>query len=124
VTSVRFLEAGPEDPDRQIALKITNFVGVLPLRRAVAIYALAIGMSFRNIGFQNQTAVLWSVAAACRRTWASDQPDAADVCGACLGAGTLKADGTPIRHEHIAPEDQTPCTVCYGTGRGSGGRQQ
>lgn len=112
--SLKLIEAGLDDPDRQIALRITNYVGNMPLKRAIAIYALAIGMSFRGIGLQNQTSVLWAICEA----WARDTAEPTGVCETCLGAGTVKLDGSPICHERVAPDQQQPCTVCTGTGRG------
>lgn len=115
-TSVRFVESSMDDPDRQMALRITNFVGEMPLKRVVAIYALAIGMSFRGLGYRLQTSVLWSICEACRRTWATDDGQAAAACETCLGAGTLKTDGSAIRHEQVAPDQQITCKACGGRG--------
>lgn len=118
MSSLKLIEAGLDDPDRQMALRITNYVGNMPLKRVVAIYALAIGMSFRGVGFQPQTSVLWAICEACRATWARDTTEPTGVCDTCLGAGTVKLDGSPIRHERVAPDQQQPCAVCTGTGRG------
>ncbi len=118
MSSLKLIEAGLDDPDRQMALRITNYVGNMPLKRVVAIYALAIGMSFRGVGFQPQTSVLWAICEACRATWARDTTEPTGVCETCLGAGTVKLDGSPIRHEQAPPDEQQPCAVCTGTGRG------
>ena len=122
MTSVRYVEAGLDDPDRQIALRITNYVGELPLKRAVAIYALALGMSLRGIGHDNQVASLAAIQWSCLLTWDRERAAGEDgpghACPACLGAGTTKADGSPIRHEHVPPDAQRPCSACGGTGRG------
>jgi hypothetical protein len=118
MTSVRFLEAGIDDPDRQMALKITNYVADMPLRRVVAIYSLAITMSLRGIGRNNQAAALSAMEQACAMSWLRDDPEPTGVCGACLGAGTVKTDGSAIRHEQVPPDEQRPCAACSGTGRG------
>lgn len=51
--SARMLEAPVSDPDRQEAVKITNFVAGRPLREVAAIYALALQMSLRGLSFED-----------------------------------------------------------------------
>ena len=56
---------------------------------------------------------------ACLLSWerATDEPTG--VCDACLGAGTVRSDGSAIRHEQVPPDEQRPCAACSGTGRGA-----
>ena len=35
---IRFLDAGHDDPDRQMALRITNFLAGMDIRQAVAVF--------------------------------------------------------------------------------------
>lgn len=105
---IRFIESGPDDPDRQTAVRVTNFLGGLDIRRATAIYALAITQSFRAMEEGHQRAVLRSIADACLQNWhAWRGQQEGPPCDKCGGAATL---GSGL-------EGQETCPVCHGTGQ-------
>jgi DnaJ-class molecular chaperone len=104
---IRFPEAGHDDPDRQMALRITNFVAGMDIRQAVAVYSLAMTMSFRQIEDGFQRAAMRAICEACFRSWAivRGEPEPRP-CGNCKGAGTIGA----------TLESFETCPVCVGTG--------
>jgi hypothetical protein len=105
---IRFLEAGHDDPDRQMALRITNFLGGLEARQAIAVYSLAMTMSFRGWDDGVQRAALHAISEACLRSWdkARLSPDGPP-CGACNGAGMI---GDPLGNA-------VRCDACGGRGQ-------
>lgn len=104
---IRFPEAGHDDPDRQMALRITNFVAGMDIRQAVAVYSLAMTMSFRGIEDGIQRTAMRAICEACFRSWAiaRGEPEPRP-CLECKGAGTI--GGTL--------ETFVTCPVCAGTG--------
>jgi hypothetical protein len=107
---IRFIEAGHDDPDRQMAVRVTNFLGGLELRRATAVYALAITQSFRSMGESHQRAAMRALVEACFINWEAWRGQAeGPACEKCGGAATL---GSSL-------EDQQTCPVCRGTGQAS-----
>ena len=106
-TIIRFLEADHDDPDRQIALRITNFLAGMDIRKAIAVYSLAMTMSLRGIEGGHQRAALRAICEACLKSWAiaRGEPEPRP-CHECKGAGTIGA----------TLEDYETCPVCAGTG--------
>ena len=105
-TLIRFLDAGHDDPDRQMALRITNFVGGMNVRQAVAVYALALQMSFRGIDDGTQRAILRAISESCLKTWANNRGEPEpDPCHHCSGLGTIGGN-----------LDAETCPFCQGTG--------
>lgn len=106
-TIVRFLDSGHDDPDRQMALRITNFLGGMDIRQAVAVYSLAMSMSFRGIEDGTQRAAMRAICEACFKTWANwrGEPEP-DPCKACGGTGTT---GDTL-------ETFDTCPACQGIG--------
>lgn len=106
-TITRFLASDPDDLDRQLALRITNFLGGMDVRRATAIYALAMQMSFRNVDDGNQRAILRAISEACLKSWALNRGEPEPrPCEKCKGTGTI---GDTL-------ENFQTCQVCQGTG--------
>lgn len=104
---IRFPEAGHDDPDRQMALRITNFVAGMDIRQAVAVYALAVQMSFRAMEDGHQRAAMRAICEACFRSWAMTRGEPEPrPCHECKGAGTIGA----------TLETFTTCPTCVGTG--------
>jgi hypothetical protein len=92
---------------REIALRITNFVAGMDIRRAVAVYALAMQMSLRGLDDGLQRAAMRSICEACLKGWAANRGEPEPrPCGECKGAGTVG----------ITLEDYRTCPVCAGTG--------
>lgn len=110
---IRFLKSGHDDPDRQMALRITNFLAGMEAKRAVAVYSLALTMSLRNLPEDFQRAALNGIAGACLQSWESwrgiPEPPGCPTCG---GAGTI---GRGL-------EAQVTCGNCGGTGETEGAR--
>lgn len=104
---IRFVDAGHDDPDRQLALRITNFLAGMDIRQAVAVYSLAMSMSFREIEDGIQRAAMRAICEACFRSWsiARDEPEPRP-CRECKGAGTIGA----------TLETFETCPTCTGTG--------
>jgi hypothetical protein len=107
-TIIRFLDAGHDDPDRQLALRVTNFLGGLDARQAIAVYSLAMSMSFRGWDEGIQRAALHAINEACLRSWenARQNPDGPP-CEPCGGAGMI---GNSLG-------DAVICEVCGGRGQ-------
>lgn len=106
-TIVRFLDAGHDDPDRQLALRITNFLGGMDVRRAVAVYSLAMSMSLRGIDDGTQRAAMRAICEACLKSWAIARGEPEPMpCHECKGAGTI---GETL-------ETFESCPKCQGTG--------
>jgi hypothetical protein len=108
---IRYPVSGHDDPDRQIALRIINFLAGMEAKRAVAIYSLALTMSLRGAPEGFQRAALHGIASACLQSWDNWRglPEPPD-CPACGGAGTIGRD----------LEDQVICGECGGTGAAQG----
>jgi hypothetical protein len=106
-TIIRFLDAGHDDPDRQLALRITNFLGGMDVRQATAVYALAIQMSYRQMEDGLQRTVLRAISESCLKSWAQTRGEPEPMpCDHCKGAGTIGSD----------IETMQTCPVCQGTG--------
>ncbi len=104
---IRFPTAGHDDPDRQMALRITNFVAGMDIRQAVAVYALAMQMSFRGWEGGHQRVALRAICESCLKSWAMTRGEPEPrPCHECKGAGTV---GETL-------ESSTICPVCVGTG--------
>jgi hypothetical protein len=104
---IRFLDAGHNDPDRQMALRITNFLAGMEIRQAVAVYSLAMTMSLRGLEDGHQRAALRAICEACLKSWAIARgvPEPRP-CHECKGAGTVG----------LTLEEYRTCPVCAGTG--------
>jgi hypothetical protein len=104
---IRFLDAGHDDPDRQMALRITNFLAGIDIRKAAAVYSLAMTMSLRGLEDGHQRAALRAICEACLKSWAigRDEPEPRP-CHECRGAGTVG----------LTLEDYRTCPACAGTG--------
>lgn len=70
---IRFIEVGADDPDRLLASQITDFLGGISIKRAVAIYSMAIQISFRDFKPSDQRLVLRTIAEACLRSWDANE---------------------------------------------------
>lgn len=104
---IRFPEAGTDDPDRQIALRVTNFLAGMDIRQAVAVYALAMQMSFRGWEDGHQRVALRAICESCLMSWAQTRGEPEPrPCGTCGGAGTT---GDTL-------ETFVTCPTCVGTG--------
>jgi len=104
---IRFLDSSHDDPDRQMALRITNFIAGMDIRQAVAVYALAMQMSFRGWSDHHQRVALRAICEACLKSWANTQGEPEPrPCHECKGAGTVG----------LTLEDFQTCPVCVGTG--------
>ena len=101
--------AGPLDPDRQLALRVTNFLGGMHIGRAASVYALAIQMSFRDLEEDDQDILLEAVKDACKAGWELMRADPRlwpGDCPHCSGIGTI---GEEL-------EEMQACSICGGTG--------
>lgn len=109
--SARYLDAPVSDPDRQEAVKITNFVAGRPVREVAAVYALALQMSLRGLSFEDYRNVVGAIAKACLDGWT---PEAGETwCPRCHGAGTVYDGELSVG---IDPSLQRRCPRCDGTG--------
>ena len=109
--SARNLEAPVSDPDRQEAVKITNFVAGRPVREVAAIYALAMQMSLRGLAFEDYSNVIEAISKACLSGWSPEKD--ATWCPRCHGAGQVYDGELAIG---VDPALQRPCPRCKGTG--------
>lgn len=89
---VVFSVAGHDDPDRQLALKVTNFLAGIPISQALAVYSLAMTQSFRDLEKHQHRMMLNALSVACMQSWdiarASSEPQR-PLCEDCFGAGTI-----------------------------------
>lgn len=110
---VRYTDAAIDDPDRRIALTITNHLAGMEAGRAIGIYSMAISMSLRDLSAADQRTALIGICEANLMTWRNwrdeSQPEPAP-CASCGGAGTVL----------VGPGDglsnQRDCRDCFGTG--------
>jgi hypothetical protein len=114
IKSVRNLPADISDPDRQEAVKITNFVAGRPVREVAAIYALALQMSLRGLSFEDHRNVIGAVSDACLAGWAPEKGET--WCPRCHGAGTVRDGDLAIG---VDPALQRQCPRCNGSGHAS-----
>lgn len=115
--SVRNLHAPVDDPDRQEAVKITNFVAGRPVREVAAIYALALQMSLRGLSFADYHGTIDAIAKACMAGWTPGKDET--WCPRCHGAGTLYDGELALG---VDPALQRKCPRCKGTGQATGDR--
>lgn len=109
--SIRIETVGHDDPQRQESLKVANYLSGLPIKEIVAIYAMAIQTSFRDLSVEQQVTILQSVVMACSRQWFLPQdPFEGSACDACQGNGTIGNDLSSM----------TICAACFGKGTNNG----
>lgn len=92
---IRFLKSDIRDPDRILALRVSNFLAGITVKQAAAVYALAISHSFRSVLNESDLIfVLRAMNEACIQNWRQSQaePDGPP-CEPCGGAGMI---GDPL----------------------------